>query len=126
MSHTQHTESEQESKKKLTVAERVKRYKLRHPEKYKEIQNRYWKKNPAKYLLKTKRYQTKYPKKLLAQKLVNQAIKRGDLIRKPCQHCQNAKSEAHHEDYLKPLEVQWLCKKHHVAWHKLFIAVGGE
>jgi len=27
------------------------------------------------------------------------------------------KAEAHHGDYTKPLEVQWLCKEHHWAHH---------
>lgn len=25
--------------------------------------------------------------------------------------------EAHHEDYEKPLEVTWLCRRHHVGLH---------
>lgn len=28
---------------------------------------------------------------------------------------------AHHHDYSKPLDVIWLCSKHHFAWHRLFI-----
>lgn len=38
----------------------------------------------------------------------------GTLIQKPCMVCGNKKSEAHHEDYTKPLKIKWLCKKHHV------------
>lgn len=126
MSQTENSKAVEKYKLKLTVAQRVARYKLRHPEKWKEIQNRYWSKNPGKYLLKAKKYQSKFPLKLLAQKLVNQAIQKGELVRQPCQHCGKPKTEAHHVDYSKPLDVQWLCKKHHVAWHKLFLAVGGE
>lgn len=39
------------------------------------------------------------------------------LERQPCEIC-GAKAEAHHEDYNKPLEVRWLCFKHHREWHK--------
>lgn len=105
---------------------RVARFRAKNPERMRQIQKRYWDKNPEKYLEKTKRYQTKFPKKLEAQKLVNLAIKKGELKRLPCQHCGNPKSEGHHVDYSKPLEIQWLCKKHHMKWHQLFIAIGGE
>lgn len=30
--------------------------------------------------------------------------------------------EAHHSDYNKPLEVLWLCREHHLAWHRVFEA----
>jgi hypothetical protein len=45
------------------------------------------------------------------------AVKIGKLKRKPCVICGNKKVEGHHEDYNKPFEVLWLCKKHHLARH---------
>ena len=42
--------------------------------------------------------------------LRNKVISRG-----PCQRCGNTKSEAHHEDYTKPLEIMWLCRRCHIA-----------
>jgi hypothetical protein len=57
--------------------------------------------------------------------LVTQAIQKGILIPKPCEICgfsgilpdgRNA-VHGHHDDYNKPLEVRWLCKKHHHEWH---------
>lgn len=41
------------------------------------------------------------------------AIKRGKLVRRPCEECGNPKSHGHHEDYSKPFEVRWLCARHH-------------
>ena len=31
--------------------------------------------------------------------------------------CGASKVESHHEDYMKPLEVKWLCRAHHRALH---------
>jgi hypothetical protein len=45
------------------------------------------------------------------------AVRRGDLVRQPCEVCGNPKSEAHHPDYARPLDVMWLCRSHHIQWH---------
>lgn len=46
-------------------------------------------------------------------------LKRGKIERKPCEieGCQE-KPQMHHDDYSKPLEVRWLCRKHHLLIHK--------
>lgn len=53
-----------------------------------------------------------------ARTAVARAIRRGELTRQPCVKCGNEKSEGHHEDYGKPLEVVWLCRLHHSWVHK--------
>lgn len=53
------------------------------------------------------------PEKRAAHKAVHNAIRRGDLVRLPCVVCGDPKSQAHHSDYEKPLEVTWRCRKHH-------------
>jgi hypothetical protein len=58
----------------------------------------------------------KHPEKIRAHKLVRRAIDRGDLVREPCP-CGSVKSEAHHADYLKPLDVEWLCRACHSERH---------
>lgn len=50
-------------------------------------------------------------------KLVTHALKTGALVKQPCEVCSSEKSEAHHEDYSEPFEVNWLCRKHHRARH---------
>lgn len=44
--------------------------------------------------------------------------KRGKLIQAPCADCGNPESQMHHEDYSKPLEVTWLCRKCHLGLHR--------
>lgn len=52
-----------------------------------------------------------------AHNAVARALRSGKLARQPCEVCGNPKTHAHHDDYLKPLEVRWLCTPHHKAWH---------
>jgi len=47
------------------------------------------------------------------------AIKGGKLVRQPCEVCGESKVHAHHEYYSKPLDVVWLCSKHHALRHRL-------
>jgi ribosomal protein S27AE len=48
-----------------------------------------------------------------ARDMVRGAIRKGELQRQPCERCGSRQVEAHHEDYGKPLDVQWLCRPHH-------------
>lgn len=48
---------------------------------------------------------------------VSHAIASGSMIKRPCEICGEAKVDAHHDDYSKPLEVRWLCRKHHNELH---------
>lgn len=48
---------------------------------------------------------------------VSRAIKKGELVRLPCEKCGEIKSYAHHEDYDKPLDVMWLCQPCHKKRH---------
>jgi len=46
-------------------------------------------------------------------------IKTGRLVRQPCEKCNTTdKVEAHHDDYTKPMDVRWLCRKHHLEHHE--------
>lgn len=56
--------------------------------------------------------------KWIARIKLRQAISSGKIQRKPCERCGAVKSQGHHEDYSKPLDVQWLCPKHHAALHR--------
>lgn len=65
-----------------------------------------------------KEYIKKYPNKYKAQTMVGNAIRDKKLFKEPCEVCGTTKNiHAHHDDYLKPLNVRWLCAAHHRQWH---------
>ena len=53
-----------------------------------------------------------------AHSFVWYALTRGLLFRQDCERCGDAKTQAHHEDYAKPLDVNWLCCRCHGARHR--------
>lgn len=61
----------------------------------------------------------KHPDRLKVNGIVGNAMKLGKLTPLPCFVCGAAKTEGHHADYSRPLDVVWLCKKHHVEVHQL-------
>lgn len=60
-----------------------------------------------------KGYRTRNLFRKRAQNKVQKALLKGKLARTPC-FCGNEKVDGHHPDYSKPLEVIWLCRKHHL------------
>lgn len=67
----------------------------------------------AKVRIYQQRRRAKSPGKHRACNAVSNALRDGRLTRQPCEICGNPKSQAHHDDYRKVLEVRWLCFKHH-------------
>lgn len=55
------------------------------------------------------------------------AKRQGRIKPQPCAACGvNKKLHAHHEDYTKPLEITWLCPKHHVHLHHQLSLIQGD
>lgn len=59
--------------------------------------------------------------KYRARYKIKNAIEYGQLKRLPCVVCKNPKSEGHHPDYSKPLDVIFLCLKHHRELHHPYL-----
>lgn len=59
----------------------------------------------------------RHPERAAARRKVRQEISARRLVRGACKVCGLEKAEGHHEDYSKPLEVIWLCRKHHTEVH---------
>lgn len=64
-----------------------------------------------------KRTYMKHRGEAIARSVARQAWLSGKIDKKPCEICGGKNVQAHHNDYNKPLEVRWLCTKHHREWH---------
>lgn len=58
------------------------------------------------------------PEKVRSRANVAYHVGQGHVEKQPCYVCGDNDAEAHHEDYGKPLDIQWLCKNHHNELHR--------
>lgn len=72
----------------------------------------------------SKAWRQKDPRFTAAHNAVARAIRRGDLVRSPCEKCGREKAFAHHESYDKKLDVVWLCQPCHKNRHKEMALLG--
>ena len=126
---------------KLRTPEQIKQYQreyyLKNKNKFKEYDRKARLKNPAKNTEAIKRWRAADPERAKARRRKDQkmfierhpqkikahaAVSQAKLVPQPCEICGYPKTEAHHSDYTKPLEVNWLCVPHHNAWHRVFLA----
>ena len=99
----------------------------------KKVNQEWYKRNKVKVAKKRKIYRKEYRKRLNERKNKDYAKNRhkhyarnyvacalffGDLVRKPCEICGDKNTQAHHDDYSKPLDVRWLCRSHHMMFHR--------
>ena len=68
--------------------------------------------------IRCREYRAKFPKKSRAHDMVAYAVRIGSLHRMPCEICGADGADAHHDDYDMPIDVRWLCPKHHREWHR--------
>lgn len=79
--------------------------------------NKKWKKrHKAELSAEEKRKQTIRDK-------TRRMVKRGLIIKKPCEVCGDVNSEIHHADYTKPEYVRWVCKRCHALVHQALMEV---
>lgn len=89
----------------------------RNIEIYKARDRRYLKNHRMEILSRRKTWYLKNKVKISAHLKVRNALFKGVLKRLPCDICGSEQVDAHHEDYSKPLEIRWLCRKHHMRHH---------
>jgi len=51
-----------------------------------------------------------------AERIARKALRKGEIVKSPCLICDSPISEMHHDDYTRPLDVKWFCRRHHVLW----------
>ena len=113
-------------KKCLYNAQQKAAYKLWTPEQ-REAKRKYVRKSDSKRKGSPKRVISQkknsinkiknQPEAHKAHNAVNYAVKVGKLIRGICEVCGDPKTEAHHYDYSKKLDVRWFCGNHHREEH---------
>ncbi len=66
----------------------------------------------------TKRWRSEDKRRMKCHNAVARAILNGRLVRQPCRKCSDPNTHAHHADYDKPYQVDWLCASCHSSEHK--------
>ncbi|QQO90963.1 baseplate wedge protein [Yersinia phage PYps23T] len=84
----------------------------------KEHQRAYLADNKETKYASSAAYRNNFPNKIRAHRMVNDALRGGKISKQPCECCGDLSAIAHHDDYLKPMVVRWLCRKHHAEWHR--------
>ena len=79
---------------------------------------KYIRANPEVKAACQKRSRDRYPEKYKANYALTNAVRDKRIKKRPCAVCGSTlKLEGHHEDYSNPLDVVWLCRKHHLERH---------
>ena len=78
----------------------------------------YYKANKKEVTAQKAIYRKANPEKRKAHEAVRAALLNGSLVSLPCSECGETKTEAHHYAYDMPLDVIWLCRKHHAQLHR--------
>jgi hypothetical protein len=69
--------------------------------------------------IRYKKYTQTFPERSAAHAAVTKALRQKVLVRQPCHICGESKTEGHHADYGRPLDVVWLCRIHHMQAHAI-------
>ena len=101
-------------------AEAGRRFRERHPERVTEAKREFRKKHPGREAEYERKARKKNPIRFRCGEILHYAVRTGKIVRPDdCSACgSTAFIEGHHEDYSKPLEVEWLCKKCHAIADK--------
>jgi hypothetical protein len=94
---------------------RSREWRGRQKEHLREYHRRYYAANKHRRNESRRRHNAVHPDRAKARWALSNAIRRGKITPQPCEapDCTATKTEGHHEDYKKALDVRWLCSEHH-------------
>jgi hypothetical protein len=110
--------------------ERVAQTRERYSPRRAELTKEYRAKNPERFAEAQRRHAKRHPEKARARSTVTRAVHEGRLSKpRHCEDCKKAVANpvdlhGHHEDYGKPLDIEWLCRGCHNQRHsskRLFV-----
>lgn len=95
-----------------------KRYREEHPQRVAALNKRWIEENPQKIQESRQRYAERYPERIKANRAVANAVNRGKLLKPDAcgdcgAECETRLLHAHHEDYSRPLDIEWVCPSCH-------------
>ncbi len=103
-------------RRRLQAKENARRWQAANPERANECRNAWRKRNAERVAAAGRDWEKRNPHKYAAHKKLRYAVRKGEVSKKPCEVCGTKKNiYAPHDDYSRPLDVRWLCRKHHMA-----------
>ena len=76
--------------------------------------------NDGRHTEYSRQWRSRNTEKYKAHMIVKSAIRNGSLSKCGCRVCGSLLSQAHHDDYSRPLDVVWLCPLHHAQIHRTY------
>ena len=106
-------------KKCQALVGRIRRGRKSGRERIRESQSEWRRRNRGVAAASAQRWKERHPERVRAQYAVRAGVLGGLLVRpERCEGCgKEKKVVAHHGDYARPLEVEWLCGRCHAVRH---------
>jgi hypothetical protein len=117
MTWTKERMKEWRERNKQHILEYARKYRSEHREEFR-ARARIWRRKNAQQQNEQLRLRRRVNGMSKAHLRIQKLLKNGTLTRKPCEVCGKTPTDAHHDDYSKPLSVRWLCRYHHLSKHR--------
>ncbi len=102
------------------IAKSLRAWRKKNPNSTNAAYLRYRIKNVRQHTARNELFKKNNPLIAVAWRAVERAKRNGQLVAGPCAVCgETSRTQAHHDDYSRPLDVTWLCQQCHSDEHRL-------